>query len=296
MKKIVITGAKGLLGEACCRILSDDYDVIPLTRAEVDLADIDGLSCLLSGMEFDFLINTAAMSGLEHCLDEPELAKKVNTDAARVMAEVCHEKGAKMLQVSTDYVLDGRENVVHEECSEPRGSGVYSESKLAAEKQVMDACENSVVGRVSWLFGYGRATFVDQVMNTAHAGECGNYISDKYSVPNFSDFLVPVMGALLESDIKGFVHLTNNSEAESWYSYAGKIIEVAINLGMLNDNLPKIDKNHLDEISFFKEERPRYTAMRPKRLSEELNVEVGNWEEGLRCYLKQKAENSLTNK
>ncbi len=296
MKKIVITGAKGLLGEACCRLFSNDYEVFALTRADIDLADIDQLPGLLRGMEFDYLVNTAAMSGLEHCLDEPELAKKVNRDAPRVMAEICHERGAKMLQVSTDYVLDGREDVVHEESSETRGSCVYSATKLAAEKLVLEACENSVIGRVSWLFGRGRATFVDQVMNTALAGERGSYISDKYSVPNFSDFLVPVMGRVLESNIQGIVHLTNNSEAESWYSYAEKIIGIAINLGMLNDNFDIIDKNKLDEISFFREERPRYTAMRPKRLSEELNVEVGNWEEGVRCYLKQKSENSLTNK
>jgi dTDP-4-dehydrorhamnose reductase len=72
MKKIVITGAQGLLGEACCRLLKDDYLIIPLTRADVDLSDTIKLSETLSRLEFDFLINNAAMSGLEQCLDQPE--------------------------------------------------------------------------------------------------------------------------------------------------------------------------------------------------------------------------------
>jgi len=296
MKRVIVTGAKGLLGEACCRLLSSEYEVIPLSRVDVDISDIEVLSANLRRLEFDYLINTAAMSGLEACLAEPELAKLVNSDAPRVMAEICCEKGAKMLHVSTDYVLDGRENVIHDEEVKTRVSGVYSETKLSGENAVIEACSDAVVGRVSWLFGYGRTTFVDQVIETANLGEEGGYICDKFSVPNFSDDLVSVMRDLLESDLTGVVHITNEALPESWYSYAEKVLQNAVNLGMLNDNLSLIDKKKLDEIKFFKEERPRYTAMRPKRLSEELNIEVRNWEVGLREYLRQKHENSLTNK
>jgi len=296
MKKIIITGAKGLLGEACCRLLKDEYEMIPLTRDDVDLTDAGKLSDVLIGLEFDFLINAAAMSGLEQCLGEPEKAAQVNTEAPRIMAEICDQKGAKMLQVSTDYVLDGRENMIHDETSNTRASGVYSKTKLAAEQAVMQACENSVIGRVSWLFGYGRETFVDQVLNTVRTGERACYIWDKFSVPNFSDDLVPVMSELLESELTGVVHLSNDAEPETWFSYAEKVRRIAIDLGVLNDDLNLIDKSNLDDIKFFKEERPRYTAMRPKRLSEELNVRVRNWEHGVREYLFRKHEKSLTNK
>lgn len=296
MKKIIITGAGGLLGEASCRLLAEHYEVIPLSRAEVDLADAGKLSDYLDGLDFDYLINTAAMSGLEQCLDQPETAYQVNTEAPRVLARICQQKGAKMMQISTDYVLDGRENKIHDEASPPRGSGVYSQTKLDAEKLVMQECENSVIGRVSWLFGHGRSTFVDQVIETAQKGERGGYISNKFSVPNFSDYLVPVMSKLLESNLTGIVHLTNDAEPESWFSYAEKIVKNAINLGMLNENLNLLDKKELSDITFFKEERPQYTVMRPKRLSEELSARVENWEAGVRQYLKQKLENSLTNR
>lgn len=296
MKKIVITGAQGLLGEACCRLLKDDYLIIPLTRADVDLSDTIKLSETLSRLEFDFLINNAAMSGLEQCLDQPEKAMQVNSTAPRVMAEICHQKGSKMLQVSTDYVLEGRKNIIHEEASRTHGSGVYSKTKLAAEQAVMQACENSVIGRVSWLFGYGRETFVDQVVNTALAGERACYIWDKFSVPNFSDDLVPVLSELLESTLKGVVHLTNDGIPESWFSYASKIMLIATKLGIVNADLSLIDKSNLDDITFFRQDRPRFTAMRPKRLSEELNTRVRNWEDGVKEYLLRKYENSLTNK
>lgn len=296
MKRIVITGAHGLLGEACCRLLKADYAVLPFTRSVVDLSDLQKLSDVLSGIEFDFLINTAAMSGLEQCLDQPESAEKVNADAPRLMAEICQNIGAKMLQISTDYVLDGRENRMHDESSPTRGSGVYSQTKLAAEQSVMQACENSIIGRVSWLFGYGRETFVDQVVNNALRGERVSYIGDKFSVPNFSDDLVPAMCALLESDLTGIVHLTNDAEPESWYSYAGKVLNTARSLGIVNNDMSVIDESKLDDISFFRQERPRYTAMKPRRLSEEFNIKVRNWEDGMRDYLLWKAGNSLTNK
>ena len=294
MKRIVIIGGKGLLGEACTRLLKDEYLVTSLTRTDVDLADSNKLSDVLNGLEFDFLINCAAMSGLEQCLGHPEKAMQINTNAPRIMAEICNHKGSKMMQISTDYVLDGRKNIIHDENSNTRGSGIYSQTKLAAEQAVMQACEKSVIGRVSWLFGYGRETFVDQVVNTALAGERACYIADKFSVPNFSDDLVPVIRELLESELTGVVHLTNDAEPESWYSYAEKVLQVALSLGLLNKGLNLIDRSNLEEITFFKQERPRYTAMKPRRLSEELNTRVRNWESGVREYLSRKYENSLT--
>lgn len=296
MKRIIITGAQGLLGEACCRILQDAYEVLPLTRGDVDLANTNKLSDFLNALEFDFLINTAAMSGLEQCLEQPEAAQLVNTEAPRLMAEICHKKGAKMLQISTDYVLDGNKDMIHDESSATFGSGVYAKTKLSAEHQVMKACENSVVARVSWLFGFGRETFVDQVVNTALKQKKASYICDKFSVPNFSDYLVPVICELLESNLTGVVHLSNDADHESWFSYAEKVIRTATDLGLLSDGLKLIKKSNLDDITFFKQERPRYTAMSPKRLSDELNTRVRNWEDGVREYLLQKYENSLTNK
>jgi dTDP-4-dehydrorhamnose reductase len=64
----------------------------------------------------------------------------------------------------------------------------------------------------------------------------------------------------------------------------------------VNADLSLIDKTNLDDITFFRQDRPRFTAMRPKRLSEELNTKVRNWEDGVKEYLLRKYENSLTNK
>lgn len=285
MKRIVITGANGLLGEACCRLLSDDYVVIPVTRADVDFSDLQKLSDFLGGLDFDYMINNAALSGLEQCLENPEIAAKVNMEAPRLMAEICQQKGAKMMQVSTDYVLDGRENKIHGETAPTRASSIYSQTKLGAEHEVMRACEGSIVTRVSWLFGRGRATFVNQVLNSALRGERARYIGDKFSVPNFCDDLVPAMSALLQSELTGVVHLTCDSEPESWFSYAEKIIGIAKSIGLLSEGIVDIGRSKMEDITFFKQERPRYTAMKPIRLANEINLEVRNWEDGLREYL-----------
>ncbi len=305
MKKILVTGANGLFGEACCRIFqeSSGYDVIPMTRADADLADLVSLRKYLNKLEFDVLINTAAMSGLEQCLENPVLASRVNTDAPEVMAEVCRDKGAKMIQISTDYVLDGREEVLHSDLVDfteistrvrTRASGVYSTTKLESEQAVLKASSSHVVARVSWLFGHGRESFVDQVVKAAHAGEIGNYVNDKFSVPNFCDDLVPAVMSIIASDTSGVFHLTNNAEPESWYTYAKKVVEIATNLGVINHCSVEINTQKLVDIQCFKEERPRFTAMLPQRLKEECHFEVENWKNGVRLYLDQKYGNSLT--
>ena len=137
---------------------------------------------------------------------------------------------------------------------------------------------------------------MDQVLYSAFLGKRAGYFGDKFSVPNFSDDLVPVMSTLLESNLTGIVHLSNDAAPESWFSYAGKILATARCLGLLNDDLYEIDQSKLDDIGIFRQERPRYTAMKPRRLAEELNLSIRNWELGLREYLSQKPEIPLTDK
>ena len=109
MIRALLTGSTGRLGSAFASLWANDPDVTvrPLTRDDADLSQPDTLREILREHDFDTLINPAAVSGLEECLDQPELAHAVNVQAPTVMAEICQEKCARFIHISTDYVFDG---------------------------------------------------------------------------------------------------------------------------------------------------------------------------------------------
>ena len=292
--RVVVVGAAGLFGEACCRILGEYpevSEVVELTREVVDLEDLGALEKFLSCEVFDVLINAAAISGLEACLDDENRATRVNVDAPRLMAKVCAEAGAKMVHISTDYVFDGELDARCSEDSEANPVNVYGETKRAGELAVLEQSDAALVARVSWLFGGGRETFVDQVVDAWRSGGVKPCIGDKYSVPNFCDDLVKALWQVLQQDGAGVLHLCCDAEPESWYSYAGKLLEM---LGADVEGV--LLEQKLSEATFFRECRPKHTAMVSRRLQGEFGVSIRSWEQGLRDYLQHTDEDDLTSR
>ncbi len=299
-KRVLVIGAGGLFGEACCRLLKDRAEVVEVRRRDVDLEDGEKLEQLLRRQEFDVLINAAAISGLEACLDAPGAARAVNVEAPRIMAQACHDRGVKMVQISTDYVFDGYREGRWDEACDAFPINVYGKTKRAAEVAVMAADGTALVARVSWLFGRGRASFVDQVIDAYLSGESKVCIGDKFSVPNYCDDLVASLWQVIERDGSGILHLCCDAEPESWYSYGCKVID-ALNECKNGDNKEKkgVEKrvlleSKLADASFFREPRPRYTAMVSLRLQQEFGVKMRSWEEAMRDYLQYVFEDELT--
>ena len=285
--KYLVIGAKGLLGEAFTRLLKESQcDVRSLSRDEVDLADGTHLARHLRNCEFDVLLNCEGMTGLEQCLDQPDLATSINAKAPQIMAEECASRSAKMVHFSTDYVFDGEQEGWCDESSGTNPINHYGVTKLEGECAVMHAHPSAIVARVSWIFGPGRKTFVDQVLRQMTAEDWpGTYISDKYSVPNYSDDLVKMCTHLLGEGFSGLVHLTSTGPQVSWLQYAQEVISAAEELGLVSAKISAPRSSKMVDIEAFRARRPRWTAMRSTRLVSS-GLEVPDWRVGLRSYLK----------
>ncbi len=282
--RVLLTGSTGRLGGAFLSLWGDDpkYDLSVLTRADADLAQPDILRRVLGEIEFDVLVNPAAMSGLEECLDAAELARKVNTVSPQVMAEVCHEKGAKLVHFSTDYVFAGDVEERKRECDPAQAVNIYGATKLAGEVAVMKASDQALVCRVSWLFGptsAQRPSHFDHVIERALRGESQYLIGDKYSVPTFTHDIVEWVSKLIDHEASGLYHLCNAGEPESWLSYGKKVCDLA------GISTSKIQEATLEEADFFREKRPVFTAMLPERLVDEGVATPRHWTEAAQVYL-----------
>src|ERR1700739_334430 len=105
--RIVILGAGGRLGAALVRAYREKFDVIGFNHAGLDLAKPDEIHTKIGNLGFDILINAAAFTNVDLCETEKEQAFAINAKAARVLAEICRGKNAKLIHFSTDYVFDG---------------------------------------------------------------------------------------------------------------------------------------------------------------------------------------------
>src|SRR5437867_1346321 len=132
--KIVILGTGGRLGAALVCEYGDEYDVTGFNHAQLDLSNLDDVRGKLRALSFDVLINAAAFTNVDLCETERDRAFMINGEAPGVLAEICREKGAKLIHFSTDYVFDGEKRAPYTEEDEAKPISVYGASKLAGEK------------------------------------------------------------------------------------------------------------------------------------------------------------------
>jgi len=299
--RVLLTGSTGRLGGAFLSLWgaegseggeNSEVELRALTRDDLDLACPDGvcgsLENLWSEGEFDVIVNPAAVSGLEECLDQPELAWAVNVKSPRVMAEFCAQKGIPLVHFSTDYVFDGLRPGRKSEADPVGPMNEYGRSKRAGELAVIAACPEALVCRVSWLFGPStpdKPSHFDHVLRRAMSGETQRLIADKYSVPTFTYDIVSWVQALLDRSCAGIYHLCNSGEPESWMSYAAVVCELADELGF-DVNSQSLEGMPLADASFFRELRPQHTAMVPRRLIDERVAFPRHWQIAAEEYLK----------
>ncbi len=171
----------------------DRFDVIGFDHAQLDLGDQTSLRDAVGEIDFDVMINSAALTNVDYCETHRDEAFRINAEAPRTLAEICCDKGARFIHVSTDYVFDGKktEPYLEEDPAEP--ISVYGESKREGEKLVLAASAQHLVLRVSWVFGPERPSFVDQMLQLARDREEIAAVADKFSTPTYTDDIAEML-------------------------------------------------------------------------------------------------------
>lgn len=288
--RILLTGSNGKIGGFLAHHWRECHQVLPLTRAEVDLTDEDALTKYLDGKEFDVLVNCAALSTPEGCESDPALADAVNTRAPEVMAQRCASKGARLIHLSTDYVLAGETPGWKDETATTASSQSYGGSKLAGERAVRRADPLAVIARVSWVFGSSGEGFLEKIYRLALAGAPLEAVADKFSMPTASPDLAEGLEVLFSPEARGVFHLTHwGEDPVSWHSYAQEVILAMHQLEVIAELIP-VTPRKMSEIPALASNRPQHTAMTPSRLQLEFGHEMRNWKDAVHERVAQLAE------
>jgi len=281
--RAVILGAGGQLAHDLV-LAMDGWDLLALRHADLDICDHDRVRDTLRELRPEVVINTAAMHKVELCEADAEGAFRVNAFAVRNLALVCAELDCKLVHMSTDYVFGGEKRTPYREDDAPNPLSVYGISKLAGEYFVRNYAPKRLVVRSSGLFGVvgpsGKGSnFVDSMVRLAKEGRPIRVVSDQVFSPTYTVDLAGKMKELVEADLSGVVHVTNQGWC-SWFHMAQQIFEI---LGLTPDVSPITSADYGVKVR-----RPSFSVLANTHL-ERMNLTVlPAWQEALRTYLNEK--------
>ncbi|HEY1583954.1 MAG TPA: dTDP-4-dehydrorhamnose reductase [Chthoniobacterales bacterium] len=284
--KIVVLGAGGRLGAALCREYRGEFNLASFNHAQLDLAKLEDLRATLAPLSFDALINTAALTNVDYCETHREEAMRLNAEAPRVLAEICRQKQARFVHLSTDYVFDGEKRVPYREEDEVEPISVYGESKRAGELQVLEANARALVLRVSWVFGPDRPSFVDAILQRARTEETVAAVADKFSTPTYTPDIAALLRPFLtEQEIGGILHIANRG-ACSWQEYAQWALDCCHQLG-LPMRAKRVGAMSLGEMKNFVARRPVYTVLATEKYETLTGVAPRDWQNAVADYIRR---------
>lgn len=228
--KLLVLGASGQLGSDLVRLGADQGNVIGLTRAELDVAELDAIASVLDRYDYDVLVNCTAYNDTAGAESHPAEAFQVNARAPEAMAAATRDHGARFVHVSTDYVFDGRAGRPYHEGDAPAPLGVYAASKLTGEALARRAHpDGTTVVRTAALFGVagiGRGgNFVETILRAAGERDRLQVVDDVRVSPTATHDLAHGILDLLRADAgTGIYHCVNTGHA-SWYEFARAILD-----------------------------------------------------------------------
>ncbi|OGJ90241.1 MAG: hypothetical protein A2487_02775 [Candidatus Raymondbacteria bacterium RifOxyC12_full_50_8] len=218
MKRVLITGVNGLLGQNLQRALAGTHslsgvDLQPEAYlpglneyATLDITDRTQVAEFFKKRRFDWIVNTAAMTNVDLCETERERAERINTGG---VAALISEKGAacRFMQISTDYVFDGAAGP-YSDTAKPNPVGFYGETKYRAEQLVLGHSPLDCVVRIMVLYGTGkglRPNFIDWVVSSLRAGKTIPVVTDQTGNITLASNCARNIGALINNDVSGII-------------------------------------------------------------------------------------------
>lgn len=237
--RIAVTGRTGQLARALReRAPRAGVEVVSVSRPELDLAEPDMLAGLFRAVRPHAVVNAAAYTAVDRAESEPGLARAINVDGARAVADAARDLGVPVVQMSTDYVYAGTRNRAYREDDETGPRSVYGATKLAGEMAVADTAPDHMIVRTSWVYSPYGTNFVRTMLRLGGERDEVAVVDDQVGAPtsalDLADAILAACANLVarpgEAALRGVFHMTAAGEA-SWADVAEATFAAAAGLG-----------------------------------------------------------------
>lgn len=226
--KVLVTGKQGQLVQSLLERASHFPEVVLISvgRPELDLAAPDTIASAIANAAPDLVINAAAYTAVDQAEDEPDAAFRINAAAAGEVAAAARAAGARLIQLSTDYVFDGRSDAPYAEEAATGPTGVYGRSKLEGERLVLAAHPQAAIVRTAWVYSPFGKNFVRTMLALAETRDALSVVADQHGNPSSALDIADGLLTMAQSWARGgdtgsgeTYHLAGTGRA-SWFDLA----------------------------------------------------------------------------
>lgn len=294
MKKIVVTGSNGLLGQTLVNLLMkqpSNYSVYGLSRGEnrsgrddfsyhrTDITNFNELNHLLRTIQPDFIVNTAAMTNVDTCEEQKEACLKINVEAVENLTKICSEIHAHLIHISTDFIFDGVKGY-YKETDLPNPISFYGNSKLKSEEIVVSAGISYSILRTILVYGkvnnLARNNIVLWVKEMLEKKNKITIVNDQFRMPTYVEDLALACKLSIDQNAKGIFNISSN-HLLSIFEIALQIAEV---FGLQKEFIVPISTEILNQ----KAPRPPKTGFNLLKTNKELGLRTQSFKEDLKRF------------
>lgn len=298
MKKIVITGSNGLLGQQLVKLLltKKGYEIHALSKGpnrllhkkgytyySIDLTDFQALRSLLNEIQPDMVVHTAAMTNVDACELQKELCDKVNIDLVSSIVDYCKSHDSYLVHLSTDFIFDGNKGTIYKEEDEASPVNYYGLSKLKSEEIILTSKMRSAILRTILVYGLvdanDRNNIVLWVKKSLEQKQDINVVTDQLRMPTLADDLAEACFLAIEKEANGVFNVSS-SVLMSIYEIA---LMVADAFGLDKKYIHPIDSKGL----VLPAKRPFSTGFDLNKSISQLNLPSYSFEERLQVFKDQ---------
>ncbi|OGW79152.1 MAG: dTDP-4-dehydrorhamnose reductase [Omnitrophica bacterium GWA2_52_8] len=295
--KILITGASGMLATDLVKCLQRDFELVGVDVRAPQVPEgsfkrfyntggdpIQGPKLwekIMREQSPDIVFHAAAMTAVDRCEAEPELAEALNVKLTRDVFQAANQTGAHFVFLSTDYVFDGKKEAPYETEDLPNPKSIYGQTKADAEELVKTGAKAYTIFRISWLYGLYGDSFPRTILEKA--GQAGHFdiVHDQVGRPTYTVDLSGIFceifkaytaNAAFKKRLKGQIYHLGNDGTASWAEFAEFILAQA-GLGSTRVNRIATPPKHRPA------ERPKMSVMSLEKAKRDFGVNPRHWHE-----------------
>ena len=292
--KILLLGKNGQVGFELQRALAPLGEICAVDQPECDLAEVSAIRELVRSFKPNLIVNAAAYTAVDKAESEPELVHTINTVAPGLLGEEAAKQGSWVVHYSTDYVFDGVKPGAYTEDDITNPQNVYGLTKRDGEIALQRSGARHLIFRTSWVVGAHGRNFVKTILQLAGERTSLNVVADQYGVPTSAALLADVTAQLVRQQQRevnenfrfGLYHLVAGGET-NWCDYARFVVSEALATGkplkLSPDSIHAITSSEYPTPA----KRPANSRMDTSKLRSTFDLELPNWQSGVRHILKQ---------
>ena len=281
--KILITGAKGMLGSKIASTLSPVHDVISTDLqpnqpdTHLDITSPDQARACLKRHKPDLIIHCAAFTAVDQCESQPEVANAINAAGTHNLVLAAEEVNSAFFYISTDYVFDGTKSSPYLESDPTNPLSIYGSSKLKGEESVRAHSTRWTIARTQWLYGEGGNNFVETMIRLSAERDQIRVVNDQWGAPTYTGDLALQIKVLIEEHKHGLYHISNQGST-SWFTFAKTLLDYP--------GLPSVQVLPCTTEEFPRPApRPQFSTLLNDKLGREGLDKMRDWRVALNDYL-----------